>query len=147
MLSRLGGGPSLWRRRRIEAGASALEMAFIAPSLIFLIFFTIQGALYFYGRNVAIQAAREGVSQMRLSSTQEEYAPQESRIVSNIERYARQIGREALLDPEARPRYFEQQGRVEMVVTGRVITLIPGLDLEATAKAEGTVERWEGDLP
>jgi Flp pilus assembly protein TadG len=55
-------------RRRLERGASALEMAFVAPGLILLIFFSIQAALFFYGRNVAIQAAREGVSQMRVAA-------------------------------------------------------------------------------
>ena len=37
---------------------SAVEFAFLAPAFIFLIFFSIQGALFFYGRSVAIQSAR-----------------------------------------------------------------------------------------
>lgn len=132
---------------RGERGVSALEMAFIAPSLIFLIFFTIQGALFFYGRNVAIQAAREGVSQLRLSETRADYENRREQVVGNIERYAVQVGRAALLDPEATPAYDEEAGRVDMTVTGRVITLVPGLDLKATATAHGSVERFAGDLP
>jgi len=31
-----------------------------------------------------------------------------------------------------------------MTVTGRVITLVPGLDLTVTQSAEGPVERFEG---
>lgn len=133
--------------RRGERGVSALEMAFIAPSLIFLIFFTIQGALYFYGRNVAIQAAREGVSQLRLSQTRADYENRRDLVVGNIERYVAQVGREALLDPRATPTYDEEAGRVDMTVTGRVITLVPGLELEATGTAHGSVERFAGDLP
>ena len=44
---------------RDDSGASALEMSIVAPGLILLIFFGIQSGLYYYGRTVAVQAARE----------------------------------------------------------------------------------------
>jgi len=130
-------------RRRDERGVSAVEMAFIAPGLIFLIFFSIQGALFFYGRNVAIQSAREGVSQLRLAQDQATYDDIRGGVVDNTERFATAVGREALIDPVATPSYDDELGRVRMKVQGRVISLLPWLDLTVTEEAEGPVERFE----
>jgi Flp pilus assembly protein TadG len=120
-----------------------VELAFIAPGLIMLIFFSIQAALYFYGRNVAIQSAREGVSQLRLAQDQATYDDIHGGVVDNTERFAREVGREALIDPVATASYDDQQARVRMTVTGHVITLVPWLDLTVTEEAEGPVERFE----
>lgn len=133
------------RRNRDEQGVSALELAFIAPALIFLIFFSIQGALYFYGRSVAIQASREGVSQLRLSKSETEYDARRGDVVRNTENFAHQIGRESLLDPHATPTYADDTGRVSMTVQGRVITLIPWLELTTTVTSYGSVERFEAE--
>jgi hypothetical protein len=129
--------------RRDERGVSAVEFAFIAPGLIFLIFFAIQGALFFYGRSVAIQSAREGVSQLRLAQDQATFLDIRAGVKSNTEQFATAVGREALIDPLATPEYDEELGRVRMTVVGRVITLVPGLELEVSAEAEGPVERFE----
>ena len=132
-------------RARTESGAGALELAFLAPGLIFLIFLTIQAGLFFYGKTVAIQAAREGVSQLRLAQTEDVYRDIRADVVRNTESYALSVGREALLDPQAVPRYFDAEGRVSMDVRGDVITSVPGLQLTATAHAEGAVERFAPD--
>ena len=135
------------RRRHSERGVSALELSFLAPGLIFLIFFVIQAGLFFYGKSVAIQAAREGVSQLRLAQTADVYTDIRPDVVRNTESFATQVGREALLDPAATPSYDEVAGRVAMEVRGSVITLVPGLDLRVSARAEGAVERFEPEQP
>ncbi|WP_246000121.1 hypothetical protein [Nocardioides pocheonensis] len=63
---------------------------------------------------------------------------------ANTEQFATSVGREALIDPLATPAYDAEQGRVRMKVHGRVISLIPMLDLTVTEEAEGPVERFEG---
>jgi Flp pilus assembly protein TadG len=131
-------------RSRDEQGVSAVEFAFIAPALIFLIFFSIQGALFFYGRSVAIQSAREGVSQLRLAQDEATYDDIRAGVKSNTEQFATAVGREALIDPLATPSYDPDLGRVRMKVEGRVISLIPWLDLKVTEEAAGPVERFEG---
>jgi len=118
-------------------------MAFIAPGLIFLIFFSIQAALFFYGRSVAIQSAREGVSQLRLAQDQATYDDIRKGVTANTEQFATAVGREALIDPLATPSYDDAAARVRMKVQGRVISLIPWLDLTVTEEAEGPVERFE----
>jgi hypothetical protein len=120
-------------------------MAFVAPALILLIFFSIQAALFFYGRNVAIQAAREGVSQMRIAQDSQTYDGIRAGVVENTERFATTVGRETLVDAVATPSYDGAAGRVSMTVTGKVISLVPWLDLTVTQTAEGPVERFEAD--
>jgi hypothetical protein len=66
-------------------------------------------------------------------------------VVENTERFASTVGRETLLGATATPSYDGRQGRVSMTVTGRVISLVPGLDLHVTQTAEGPVERFEAD--
>ncbi len=132
-------------RARTESGASALELSFLAPGLIFLIFLVIQAGLFFYGKTVAIQAAREGVSQLRLAQTPDVYEDIRGDVVRNTESYALSVGREALLQPRAVSSYDDAAGRVTMDVEGDVITLVPGLQLRATAHAEGAIERFDPD--
>jgi Flp pilus assembly protein TadG len=131
-------------RRHDERGVSALELSFLAPGFLFLIFFSIQAALFFYGRNVAIQSAREGVSQLRLAQDQATYESIKGGVASNTERFASTVGREALIAPVATPGYDDTRARATMTVTGKVITLVPFLDLHVTETAEGPVERFEG---
>jgi Flp pilus assembly protein TadG len=138
--------PARSRRARDE-GASAIELAFLAPALLALIFFAVQAALWWYGRDVALSAAREGVSQLRLAPDAGTYAQIRPSVVANTERFAVAIGRESLLDPVATPAYDEAGGRVSMTVTGSVISLWPGLDLTVTQQAFGEVERFEADVP
>lgn len=117
----------------------------LAPGLIFLIFFSIQAALFLYGKTVAIQAAREGVSQLRLAPDRAVYEDIRAHVVENTESFATTVGREALLRPVATPSYDELNGRVTMEVRGGVITLVPFLQLTVAERAEGSVERFEGD--
>jgi hypothetical protein len=133
------------RECRSERGVSALELSFLAPGLIFLIFFVIQAGLFFYGKAVAIQAAREGVSQLRLAQTPDVYAGIRGEVVRNTESFAVAVGKEALLDPTATPSYDDAAGRVAMEVEGSVISLVPGLDLTVSARADGAVERFSTD--
>lgn len=138
-------GKSRFRRFRADGGASALELSIVAPAVLVLIFFAIQAGLYFYGRTVAVQAAREGVSQLRLAQTPQIAADVQEDIEEGIESYALALGREALLDPQATGTYDENAGTVSMTVTGTTITIVPGLTLTATGAASGEIERFEVD--
>ncbi|MBC7372716.1 MAG: pilus assembly protein [Frankiales bacterium] len=133
------------RRVRGDRGASALELTFVAPGVLLFLFFSIQAGLYFYGRAVAEQAAREGVSKLRLAQTQAISDGIRQDVQTAVEAYAAAVGRETLLDPEATTTYDDAEGKVSVTVTGSVITLIPGLDLRVTQRVFGEIERFEGD--
>ena len=128
-----------------DRGASAVELAIVAPALLILIFFSIQASLYYYGRVVAQGAAREGVSQLRLAQTKADADKNAAAIQTNVEDYAASVGRETLLAPVVDSGYLEAEGTVWVSVEGRVITLVPGLDLTVTQRVDGTVERFETD--
>ncbi len=144
---------SVWRptaskppaRRRADGGASAIELAVVTPALLLLIFFTVQLALWLYGRNVALQAAREGVSQLRLVSADSDVNEARRGVERSVERYAATIGRESLAGPVAGSAYDDPPGRVVVTVSGRVISLVPGLTLTVSQRADGEIERFEAD--
>jgi Flp pilus assembly protein TadG len=129
---------------RDDRGASAIELSIVAPVILLLIFFTVQVALWLYGRNVALQAAREGVSTLRLVGETEDIPGAESRTETDTEAYATQVGAQSLLKPQATARFNAGTGRVRVTVTGHVVSLV-GLDLTVTRTATGEVERFEGD--
>ncbi|WP_101653177.1 TadE family protein [Brevibacterium ihuae] len=130
---------------RGDRGASAIELAFLGPVLIVIIFFSIQAGLYFYGRNIAVQAAREGLSQLRLFPDAESYAAGSPAVLEYTETFAQRLGGESLMGPEVVSDYDAETGEVTVQVTGTVITLVPGLDLRATGEASGQIERFESD--
>lgn len=133
------------RRTQRDRGTAALELAIVAPALLALIFFSLQAAFFFYGRTAATHAAREGVSQLRLAADQAEYAALQGAALERTERFAANVGGAGLVEPEATSTYAEQAdgtARVTVTVTGRVLTLVPGLNLTASADASGTVERF-----
>ena len=59
-----------WLRTRVqdERGSVSLELAVVFPLVLLLIFGTIQGALYYHARNVALAAAQEGVVDARVEN-------------------------------------------------------------------------------
>lgn len=143
-----------------DRGVSALELAIIAPSLLALIFLVIQGALYFYGRSVALQAARDGVSQLRLYTTYDACQTGAPQVAAGVVRFAGAVGRGALTRAVATPAcapataYYAggaggaaggaSAGSAEVTVTvsGRSISLL-GFSFHVTQTASGRVEQFQ----
>jgi Flp pilus assembly protein TadG len=133
------------RRRRgllRDEGSAALEMAFVAPAFLLLVFFGIQVGLWAYGRSVALAAAREGVAQLRVVPDPQFAAAAEPVVREHVERFATTVGRESLLEPTATTTWNADGTAVTVEVRGRVISLVPGLDLSTAQRATGTVERF-----
>ena len=133
------------RLRGDESGVSSLELSVIAPSLLLLIFFVVQVAFYLYGRTVALQAAREGVSQLRLEQNPQDFAIAEPGVKSNVETFAKNIGTGSLDNPAMKATYSDAKGRVTVTVTGETVSLVPflGLHLHVTETVSGQVERFQ----
>ena len=128
-----------------ESGASAVELVLVAPGVLVLVFLSIQAGLFFYGRVVAEHAAREGGSVLRLAPDRAAADAVDEQVRAAVTAYAATVGRETLLAPSTQTEYREDTGKVAVTVRGRVITLVPGLDLSVSQRVEGAVERFEGD--
>jgi Flp pilus assembly protein TadG len=133
------------RRAGRDRGSNALELAVLAPVLLLIVFFIVQAALWLYGRNVALQAAREGVSELRLVDADDDVAAAQNEIAGRVVRFAGKLGGSSLLDPAATSDYDDGAGRVTVTVTGHAVSLIPGLTLTVTRQADGEIERFEAD--
>jgi len=130
-------------RRGDDRGVSAIELAVIGPSLLLLIFFVIQIALYQYARSVALQTARDAVSQLRLAKDRPAYDGMTARVHGQSLTFAQQVGSGALTGVDERPSYY--QDHVLVRVTGHSISLVPGLSIGVSEQATGRWERFEDD--
>lgn len=136
----------LLRRRRSERGASSLELAILAPSILALIFISIQTALWLYGRSVALNAAQEGVSRLRLVQPTLYTPAIGEKVRTDIEAYAQQLAGNSLGDAQvADPSYDNPKGQVSFTVTGETVSLVPGLTLKVSQTATGPIEQFEAD--
>jgi Flp pilus assembly protein TadG len=80
------------RRRRDERAASTLEMSFIAPVFLLLIFGIVEFGLWMYARNVVTLSAREGASYLRVSGAIDDPAGWEGAAEETAIAYAEQVG-------------------------------------------------------
>jgi len=139
-----------WFRQRLtrgsERGASALELAILAPTIMALIFVSIQTALFLYGRSVALNAAQEGVSRLRLVQPPVYSPAVGEKVRTDIESYANQLGGTTLQHAAvAPPAYNNPEGMVSFTVSGDTVSLVPGLKLHVERTATGPIEQFEAD--
>lgn len=132
--------PALLRR---EDGTVALETVIVGPALLILIFLSVQAGLFYYGRSVAIQAAREGVSQYRLAQDQATADDIKTDVEGHVVLFADSVGRGALDESSAEATYDDERGRVSVQVTGHPLSLLPGVRWSTTQTASGRIERFQ----
>lgn len=137
----------LMRGRRTQRGASAIELSIVAPLFLLLIFTLVQGALLLYARNIALSAAREGASDVRLFQP-DEYGPGvEAALSGKIVRYVSTVGNQTMVNTKPRIRYNPGgNGRVTVTVRGNAISLIPGIDMKVERSASMEIEQFEPDM-
>jgi Flp pilus assembly protein TadG len=115
-----------FRRWRVELsddrGASAIELAILAPILLIVVTLIIQWALWFEARQVALNAAQAGAQYAR-----EQQPGWASNAVSHAERFYRDVGTSIITNfqvsvnpPAGNP------NQVYVTVSGTIPTLIPG---------------------
>lgn len=146
-----GGAGLLTSRRRgtrpaspSERGASAVELAIVAPGLLLLIFLGVQTGLWLFGRNVAEQSAREAVSRLRVVVVGSDVTSALAAAQVQAENYVRTVGGRLVLDPTATASPVGE-ARVRVTVTGSAVSLVPGLTLTVRGSAEGDVEQFQVD--
>ncbi|WP_406474603.1 TadE family protein [Streptomyces sp. NBC_01615] len=140
-----------WLRRRVEAakdaastrgdsGMTAIEFVLLTPVLFFMIFATVQFALYFFADHVAQAAAQAGARKARATADEQPGAWRgEARDV--VDSYISQLGPQLVLSPHVTMLQPEQT-TVGVEITAKVPTVFPGLDFTVHAQSSGPVERF-----
>lgn len=126
-----------------ESGMTAIEFVLLTPVLFFMIFATVQFALYFFADHVAQAAAQAGARKARATADAEPGAWRgEARDV--VDSYISQLGPQLVLSPDVKMVQPEQH-TVGVEITARIPTVFPGLDLTVHAQSSGPVERFVED--
>lgn len=101
--------------------------------------------LWFYARSVALQAARDGVTQLRLDQTADGCEADKPVVVQRVLDFAGQVGSGALTAASVQPQCHYRAGggsTVTVTVTGESISLI-GFSIHVTQSASGRVEQFQ----
>ncbi|EFL01857.1 conserved hypothetical protein [Streptomyces sp. SPB78] len=123
-----------------DSGMTAIEFVVLTPILFFMIFATVQFALYFFADHVAQAAAQAGARKAR--ATADEH-PGEWRGAARevTDSYIDQLGPTLVLGPDVKlvqPRAHT----VGVEITAHVPSVFPGLGLTVHAQSVGPVERF-----
>src|SRR5258708_6198838 len=141
------------RRRRDadrESGVSAIEFVLLTPLLFFLIFATVQFALYFFARHVAIAAAQEGARVARTEAGN----PADAGLWSNDAKtkanaWINQLAPNLLDGSGVQTGSTGVQGTqdwtVSVTVTATVPSLFPWATMTVTETSAGPVEQFIPD--
>ncbi|MCX4665206.1 pilus assembly protein [Streptomyces sp. NBC_01381] len=136
-----------WVRRRVEAastrgesGMTAIEFVLLTPVLFFMIFATVQFALYFFADHVAQAAAQAGARKARATADENPGGWRgEARDV--VDDYIRQLGPQLVLNPDVAT-VEPKANTVGVEITAKVPSVFPGLDMTVRAQSSGPVERF-----
>ncbi|MFI6662879.1 TadE/TadG family type IV pilus assembly protein [Streptomyces sp. NPDC050523] len=123
------------RRWRDDRGDTSIQMAIVFPFVLLATLAVIQASLWYYARQIALTAAREGATAARAyQSTSADGAAQAQSV----------LGRTAGDSLRGYSVAASSNGqRVHVQVTGTALSMIPGVPgLHITQSASGTVERW-----
>ncbi|MCX4907967.1 TadE family protein [Streptomyces sp. NBC_00878] len=119
---------------------TAIEFVLLTPVLFFMIFATVQFALYFFADHVAQAAAQAGARKARATADERPGAWRgEARNV--VDSYIAQLGPQLVLSPDVEMLQPEQN-TVGVEITAKVPSVFPGLDLTVQAQSVGPVERF-----
>lgn len=122
-----------------------VELAIIAPVLMAIIFVLIQTALFLFGRAAALNAAEQGVSELRLIQPPVYSDALGDKVRLNTETYAKRIAGNTLVDAKASVDYRPDKGFASVTVEGKTVSLVPGFELKTSRTATGPIETFEAD--
>ncbi|MFC4149030.1 TadE/TadG family type IV pilus assembly protein [Micromonospora mangrovi] len=128
-------------RRRLDAGgadrgANPVELAVVMPLILVLLFAAIQVAVWFVARSTALNAAQSGVNAQRL--LQAPPGAGEARAA----RFLNAAGDWLVGGKSACTTDAPDPTEVTCTVSGRSLSVIPGVSFPVRQTAHGTVERW-----
>ena len=111
-----------------------IQLVLIAPALLMMMMAIVQFGLLAHARNVAEQAAQEGAASAR------RFDGTEASAKTDALKYLTLLGSQTLKDRDVVVNRGAQNATV--TITGKVLTLVPGLDLHVQESSTGPVERY-----
>ncbi|WP_406074138.1 TadE/TadG family type IV pilus assembly protein [Micromonospora sp. NBC_01638] len=118
-----------------ERGANPVELAVMMPLILVLLFASIQVAAVFLARSTALNAAQSGVNAERL------YQAGNGAGVNSATRFLRAAGGWLVGWDKTGPSCVTTDTEVTCTVSGRSLSVVPGVDFAVRQTAHGTVER------
>jgi len=123
------------RRWRDDRGDTSIQMAIIFPFVLLATVAVIQASMWYYARQIALTAAREGLTAARAY---------QSSPAAGAARAQAVLGRTAGDSLRGYSVVASSDGqRVRVRVSGTALSMIPGVaGLQITQSASGPLERW-----
>lgn len=122
-------------------GSATLEIAILGPALLFLIFAIIEGALWFYARNLALAAAQEGVETGRSFGSTPDAG------VRRANAFLTRSASDSLMATSVTSTGTTTT-TIRIQVKGRALSLFPGVPgIPVSQSAEGPIERFTVAAP
>ncbi|MEW2372587.1 TadE family protein [Streptomyces sp. NPDC006656] len=119
-----------------DRGEASIQMAIVFPFVILVTVAVVQAAMWFYARNIALTAAREGVAAARVYQ-----APEDAGAARARETLGRIAGDS--LASSTVSTTDSNAAEVRVTVTGLAPSLIPGVSgLSVSQSAGAPRERW-----
>jgi Flp pilus assembly protein TadG len=119
-----------------DRGMISLELAILFPALLLVVFTTIQAALWYHARSLALAAAQEGVRAARA----EDSTLADGRAAAQA--FLDRAAADTLLDTTVSTA-GSGSTQVRVVVRGRALSVLPGIGGPTVAQeSRGTVERF-----
>ena len=126
-----------------DRGASAIELAILAPMLLVLIWLAIQYAVYFQGRQVALAAAQVGD---RVAREEAARVPAwQANAVNQAESYYNGLGTKVLGNGIVATARRIGNNQVQVTVSGDAASILLGLRLTINETAIGPIECFRPD--
>ncbi|MEV4821839.1 TadE/TadG family type IV pilus assembly protein [Micromonospora sp. NPDC049274] len=139
VLSRLRRAVNAARRRLAavdpQRGANPVELAVVMPLILVLLFASIQIAAVFLARSTALHAAQNGVNAQRL------YDASDGSGKASATRFLKATGGWLVGWETTGPTCVTTDVDVTCTVTGRSLSVVPGVDFAIRQTAHGPVER------
>ena len=123
-----------------DRGATPVELAILIPVIFVLLFASIQVAAIFLARTVALAAAQEAVSTVRVLD-----GPPDSAGIAAANEFV--VGSGDWLSGQRvyRSSPVDDPTQVSFTVEGRALSILPWVDFTVRQTAHGTVERFTED--
>lgn len=134
-------------RRDAESGVSAVEFVLLTPLLFFLIFVTVQFALFFFARHVAIAAAQEGARVARAEAADPRYSTNQwsDDASSTADKWIGRLAPNLLQGSAVATDRAPDRTTVSVTVTAAVPSIVPWTTFTVSETSTGPVEQFIGD--